>query len=485
MRPIIVQQPQVSLDTTALENTFGTVSQSMLQMARAQDQTNRHLQQGHLNMQAHTGALQQLATSMYQHNFDHIFASIPIYDGSDREGFFPWLECLEAACFYSGRNIKTEALGRSAGPVQYVIMALPNVHSWKAIREELKRCFSDQTSLGHAAAQLENMTQKPNEPLRLYIIRYLKIHKSVMKRDACYDTDPSRWFRFLTSISNTTIADKITRSEFLPQDLQQCFEKALRLEASLQLSEGVNMAKKTTIMNADVETDDEVNLIKDVRARSNACYKCGEMGHFQRDFKYDGDKPMDSWQEQDGSFDSYDPVVGKWMTNLVATTPITAKLMKSLYAELNRQKDLKRTYRRRYKDLQAIVATTTDTSITVLQPVAVTSNKGASNPQVTKTTAAGLNKKAPDKGKAKPLGKMKKNVAKSTPNAVTTAGPSANLQSQLRDSTKHMAALIQEITEELQVIEEESSREEQDSDAPQESDLEHEDSDNLLTDSEQ
>ena len=28
------------------------------------------------------------------------------------------------------------------------------------------------------------------------------------------------------------------------------------------------------------------------------------------------------------------------MTNLVATTPITAKAMKSLYAELNRQKDL-------------------------------------------------------------------------------------------------------------------------------------------------
>ena len=28
--------------------------------------------------------------------------------------------------------------------------------------------------------------------------------------------------------------------------------------------------------------------------------------------------------------------------NLVATTPITAKAMKSLYAELNRQKDLKK-----------------------------------------------------------------------------------------------------------------------------------------------
>ena len=304
-----------------------------------------------------------------------------------------------------------------------------------------------------------------------------------MKRDACYDTDPSRWFRFLTSITYTTIADKITRSEFLPQNLQQCFKKALRLEASLQLSEGVNMAQRTTVMNVDVDTYDEVNLIKAVRARSNACYKCGEMGHFQRDCKYDGDKSTDGWQEQDGLFDSYDPIVGKWMTNLVATTPITTKAMKSLYAELNRQKDLKRTYRRRYKDLQTVVATNTDMSVTTSYPVAITSNKVTTNTQVTKTTSAGQPRKMPDKGKAKPLGKVKKTVAKTTPN--TTAGPSANLQSQLRDKAKHTAALIQEITEELQAIIEESSKEDQESEANQESDLEQEDSDNTLTESEQ
>ena len=116
-------------------------------------------------MQAHAGALHQLANSTHQRNYDHIFASIPIYDGSNREEFFPWLDQLEAACYYCGRDIKTEALGRSAGPVQNVIMALPHNKSWLAIREELKRCFSDQISLGHTAAQLENMTQKPNEPL--------------------------------------------------------------------------------------------------------------------------------------------------------------------------------------------------------------------------------------------------------------------------------------------------------------------------------
>ena len=68
----------------------------MMQLARDQYQANRqlqqHIQQGQANMQAHTGALQHLATSTYQRNFDHIFAIIPIYDGSEREGFFPWLD---------------------------------------------------------------------------------------------------------------------------------------------------------------------------------------------------------------------------------------------------------------------------------------------------------------------------------------------------------------------------------------------------------
>ena len=167
-------------------------------------------------MQAHAGVLQQLATSTHQWKYDHIFASIPIYDGSNREEFFLWLDRLEAACYYCGRDIKTEALGRSAGPVQNVLMALPHTKSWSAIREELKRCFYDQISLGHTAAQLENMTQKPNEPLRLYIYWYSKLHKAVTQKDACHDTDPSRWLRFFTSIMNTSIADKVTRSKTFP-----------------------------------------------------------------------------------------------------------------------------------------------------------------------------------------------------------------------------------------------------------------------------
>ena len=209
-------------------------------------------------------------------------------------------------------------------------------------------------------------------------------------------------------------------------------------------------------------------------------------GTFQRDCKYDGDKPTDSQQAQGGQkfYDSYDPVVGKWMTNLVATTPITAKAMKSLYAEMNRQKDLKQTYRKKYKDLQAVVTTTTtEPHITLQQPVVVTSSKVNASPQVLKVTPEGQGKRPVGKGKGnKPPDKGKKNAVKlSASGVVTSTGPSANLRSKIKDKAKVTAALIQELTEKLHAIEQESLNDDHDSEATRESDLEQEDSENFLT----
>ena len=96
--------------------------------------------------------------------------------------------------------------------------------------------------------------------------------------------------------------------------------------------------------------------------------------------------------------------------------------------------------------------------------------------------SSGTIKEDPEKGKVRPAGKGKKNPIK-TPN--TTSSPSVKLSNQLKDKAKHTAALIQEITEELQAIEEESAKEEQDSDVTQMSDLEQEDSDIPLTEDEQ
>ena len=136
------------------------------------------------------------------------------------------------------------------------------------------------------------------------------------------------------------------------------------------------------------------------------------------------------------------------MTNLVATTPITAKAMKSLYTELNRQEDLKWTYRKKYKDLQAIVTTTTEPHITLQQPVVVTSSKVNAIPQILKVAPGGQGKKPVGKGKGnKSLDKGKKIAVKSsTSGVVASTGPSTNYRCKTKGRAKVTAALIQELT---------------------------------------
>ena len=132
------------------------------------------------------------------------------------------------------------------------------------------------------------------------------------------------------------------------------------------------------------------------------------------------------------------------------------------------------------------MTTTTEPHITLQQPVVVTSSKVNASPQVLKVTPVGQGKKSLGKGKGnKSPNKGKKNAVKSSAmGVVTSAGPSSNLRSKIKDKAKVTAALIQELTKELHTIEQESPNGDHDSKATQESDLEQEHSDNCLTDDE-
>ena len=185
-------------------------------------------------------------------------------------------------------------------------------------------------------------------------------------------------------------------------------------------------------MNVNVEEEDEVNFVKDARARSNTCFQCGEMGHFQCNCQYNGDKPSDNQTPGQTSTDSFDPVVGKWMTNLVATTPITAKAMQSLLMELNCQKELKRTYRRCYKDLQT--STTSTTTSATSQPLASTASPRTSTNSSPLKTTVRQGKKLVEKGKnTKPVEKGKKHIVitTSSPVATTSTVSLPNLRNKL------------------------------------------------------
>ena len=105
-----------------------------MQLLTAQQAANIQLklqtQQNQAVQIAHTNALITLAESTQQRNFDNIFESIPIYDGTEKEGIFEWIERLEAACLQSRGDIHTEVSGKAGGDIRTCLMGLLMILLW-------------------------------------------------------------------------------------------------------------------------------------------------------------------------------------------------------------------------------------------------------------------------------------------------------------------------------------------------------------------
>ena len=132
--------------------------------------------------------------------------------------------------------------------------------------------------------------------------------------------------------------------------------------------------------------------------------------------------------------------------------------MQNLLLELHRQRELKRAYRQCYKDIQT---TSTNMSVTSQPLTSIASPSTSKTVSTVKTTGTGSQVKKPvGKSKvAKPIDKGKKHVAfsaTSTPTATTSTASIPNLRNKLRDKAKVTVAMIQELTEDLQSIDQDS-----------------------------
>ena len=78
--------------------------------------------------------MDKVATVTLQSSYDSIFASIPIYDGSDTTEFWSWVHRIESACSYTQRNPCLEAMGKITGKVLNTITSIPQHYAWSVVR---------------------------------------------------------------------------------------------------------------------------------------------------------------------------------------------------------------------------------------------------------------------------------------------------------------------------------------------------------------
>ena len=119
--------------------------------------------------------------------------------------------------------------------------------------------------------------------------------------------------------------------------------RAIQLEAGSQPSEGVNMARKINIMQAEVN---EMDVVKDTRAQSNICWGCGEIRHFYKDCQNPNKRQYRHRMKQRENL--------KFKLQMEGEKDFDEEPVEALVSHLIKRRD---TYKGKFKKLENAVAT--------------------------------------------------------------------------------------------------------------------------------
>ena len=231
--------------------------------------------------------------------------------------------------------------------------------------------------------------QETGESIRVYIHKFSKSTIKQHKRLASKDLELTTKVNFLSKLQNPRIANKVAQSKefqnFYQFSLQHCFKKALELEGTHQVSEGVNMVRPTNVLHMYHEEDDDeicqLNQInRDNKVRNNACWKCGEVGHFAQQC------PLNV---KDGKLQ--DKYTGQVQHTYTGSTPVTEKmwhdLMKRAISATANNVALANKYKQMKNKVQVQAASSNVTTTTSSIPTA-TQKQYTTTPKTTVTTSA-------------------------------------------------------------------------------------------------
>ena len=132
-------------------------------------------------------------------------------------------------------------------------------------------------------------------------------------------------------VSYTDISHKISHLVPFPNNAQDCFEKALSLQAGYQLSECVNVGRAANVMNIQVENRDSNYIKLRCITQKSVCYKYGQVGDFSRDCPYGEDDDNDT-----------SSCIDQMHHSLVADLSVSAAILKILLKQLKNAMDARK-----------------------------------------------------------------------------------------------------------------------------------------------
>ena len=190
---------------------------------------------------------------------DKQFDKIKIFDGSNPAECHPWLEEVHALCSQTGRPFK-EMLLLCAGQAvrDFILDMAPDVTD-EQIKNDLITGYSDLQGLGCKQAAYDNIAQRPEEPVRSYIVRYSRLFKllnGTAPNEVRMRTTSMHFVNSLRGYLSSKVENRLLGMNDRNYSLGDTFTVALQCELKAIASERRHNKRNTITIN-NVHTEDQ------------------------------------------------------------------------------------------------------------------------------------------------------------------------------------------------------------------------------------
>ena len=190
---------------------------------------------------------------------DKQFDKIKIFDGSNPAECHPWLEEVHALCSQTGRPFKEMLLLCARQAVRDFILDMAPDATDEQIKNDLITGYSDLQGLGYKQAAYDNIAQRPEEPVRSYIVRYSRLFKllnGTAPNEVRMRTTSMHFVNSLRGYLSSKVENRLLGMNDRNYSLGDTFTVALQCELKAIVSERRH-SKRNTITINNVHTEDQ------------------------------------------------------------------------------------------------------------------------------------------------------------------------------------------------------------------------------------
>ena len=171
---------------------------------------------------------------------DKQFEKVKVFDGSKPSECHPWLEEAHILCIQTGRPFCEMLLLCAGQAVRDFITDMSPEATDDQIKNDLITGYSDLQGLGCKQAAYDNIMQRPDEPLRSYIVRYSRLFKllnSTAPNDVKMRTTSMHFVNSLCNYLSSKVENRLLGMNERNYSLGDTFKVALECELKAIASE--------------------------------------------------------------------------------------------------------------------------------------------------------------------------------------------------------------------------------------------------------